>query len=65
MPFEKTDPTIYEVGVKALKAGVISTGLMTGVAVVTKLMWALGQAQSVEEIREIMAQDIALETRDK
>ena len=65
VPFEKTDPTIYEVGVKALKAGVISTGLMTGVAVVTKLMWALGQAQSVEEIREIMAQDIALETRDK
>ena len=65
VPFEKTDPTIYEVGIKALKTGVIPTGLMTGVAVVTKLMWALGQTNDLTEIREIMAQDIALETKSE
>lgn len=65
VPFETTDLTIYEVGIKALKAGVIPTGVMTSVAVVTKLMWALGQTKDLEEIREIMMQDIALETKDR
>lgn len=61
--YEKTDLSVYEVAVKARDAGVISTGIMTSEAVVTKLMWALGQSRDLEEIRKIMNQDIALETQ--
>ncbi|WP_456421960.1 asparaginase [Thermococcus sp.] len=53
------DLTRYEVGRRALEAGVIPAGDMTKEATLTKLMWALGHTKSVEEVREIMGRNIA------
>lgn len=60
--FEGTDLTVYEVAVKALRTGVIPTGRMTTEAVVTKMMWVLGQTDDPAEIRELMCKDLARET---
>jgi L-asparaginase len=60
--FEGTDLTVYEVAVKALRAGVISTGRMTTEATLTKMMWVLGQTADPAEIRELMSKDLARET---
>jgi L-asparaginase len=53
------DLTRYEVGRRALEAGVIPAGDMTKEATLVKLMWALGHSKSVEEVREIMGRNIA------
>ncbi len=53
------DLSRYEVGRRALKAGVIPAGDMTKEATVTKLMWALGHSRSVDEIRGIMMRNLA------
>lgn len=53
------DLTRYEVGRRALEAGVIPAGDMTKEAALTKLMWALGHTKDVEEIREIMKTNLA------
>ncbi len=55
------DLTRYEVGRKALEAGVIPAGDMTKEATLTKLMWALGHTKNVDEIREIMGRSVAME----
>lgn len=49
----------YEVGYKAKEAGVISAGDMTNEATITKLMWALAQTDSPEEVAHIMHTNIA------
>lgn len=51
--YEKSDLSVYQVGQKALKEGVISALDMTTEATVTKLIWALGQTNDMEEIRKI------------
>ncbi|HHV41835.1 MAG TPA: asparaginase [Clostridiaceae bacterium] len=61
--YESTNLDTYEVGRKAKKAGVISAGVMTREAIVTKLMWVLGQTEDPAKIRDLMVRDIALETR--
>ncbi|WP_297465913.1 asparaginase [Thermococcus sp.] len=55
------DLTRYEVGRRALEAGVIPAGDMTKEATLTKLMYALGHTQKVEEVREIMEKSLACE----
>jgi L-asparaginase len=51
--YEPSDFSIYEVGARFLSYGVIQGIDMTTEAVVTKLMWALGQTNSLNEIRRI------------
>ncbi|ASJ00756.1 asparaginase [Thermococcus gorgonarius] len=58
------DLTRYEVGRRALEAGVIPAGDMTKEATLVKLMWALGHTRDVAEIREIMGKNLAGEVRE-
>lgn len=51
--YEQSDFSIYEVGRRVLETGAIPSLDMTTEAAVTKLMWALGQTDNQNEIREI------------
>lgn len=53
--YERSDFTIYQAGQKALESGVLQAYDMTTEAAVTKLMWALGQTDRPEEIRQIFS----------
>lgn len=57
--YDSSDFSIYEVGRKILDAGAIPAGDMTTEAAVTKLMWALGQTDNLELVREIFAASFA------
>lgn len=60
-PYEGGDLTIYEVGQKVLEKGVIPGYDMTTEALVTKMMWALGQSTDSKEVARIMATNYANE----
>jgi len=53
------DLTRYEVGRRALEAGVIPAGDMTKEATLVKVMWALGHTRDVNKIRVIMSRNVA------
>ena len=63
--YETSDFTLYEVGRKLLECGAIPGRDMTTEAAVTKLMWALGQTDNVDEVKKIFATNIAGEVSIK
>ncbi|MDP4083753.1 MAG: asparaginase [Bacillota bacterium] len=56
---EGEDLLLYEVGHKVAQHHVILSGDMNTEAIVTKLMWALGQTESLDQIKEIMETPLA------
>ncbi|NCC67123.1 MAG: asparaginase [Clostridia bacterium] len=57
--YERSDFSLYEVGRKVLATGAIQCRDMTTEAAVTKLMWALGQTDKLDEVQKIFATDYA------
>jgi len=53
-----TDLSLYEVGKKALKKGIIPVSNMTVEAAVTKLMWVLGHTSKPKKAKKMMKKDI-------
>jgi len=57
--YEQSNFSLYEVGQKVLQSGAVQGWDMTTEACVTKLMWALGQTDSVAGVREIFETNYA------
>ena len=57
--YESSNFTLYQAGQKALAEGVIQGYDMTTESAVTKLMWALGQTDDLERVREIFERSLA------
>lgn len=57
--YESSDLSLYEVGTRLLSCGVIPGRDMTTEAVVTKLMWALGQTDDPDEVRRMFSTNYA------
>lgn len=57
--YESSNFNIYEVGTKVLASGAIEALDMTSEAAVTKLMYALGKANNIKEIKKIFETNIA------
>lgn len=61
--YDPSNFNIYEVGQRAIKTGAIEALDMTSEAAVCKLMYALGQTKSLDEIKRIFKTEIAMEIR--
>jgi len=59
------DMHVYSTGRKLISAGVISAGDMLPETAFVKLIWALGQTDKLDEVRNIMQTNIAGEIQDK
>ena len=61
--YEGSNLSVYETGQEALKAGVLQGYDMSTEAIVTKLMWLLGQDLSRKETEEMFYKNLAGEIR--
>ncbi len=57
--YDSADLGVYQVGVKLLELGVIQARDMTSEAAMTKLMWAIGQGMTQDEIVTLFATSLA------
>jgi len=57
--YDSSNLRVYQVGNRLLEMGVIQGWDMTSEAAMTKLMWALGQDMSPEEIRQLFNTNLA------
>ncbi len=57
--YDSADLGVYQVGVKLLELGVIQCRDMTSEAAMTKLMWAIGQGMTKDEISNLFATNLA------
>ena len=57
--YDSSDLQVYQVGNKLLKLGVIQGRDMTSEAAMTKLMWALGQGMTQEQIKKLFQTNLA------
>lgn len=63
--YEQSTPDIYEVSRPLKQIGIISAGDMTTEASITKLMWVLGHAKDIDEIRFLMQKNLIGELTEK
>lgn len=63
--YDSSDLNVYQVGKKLLEVGVIQGRDMTTEAAMTKLMWALGQGMTQEEIRAFFGKSVAGEVTEE
>ena len=57
--YDSANLEVYQVGTKLLEMGVIQGRDMTSEAAMTKLMWALGQGMTPEEIARLFETNLA------
>lgn len=62
--YDGVDLNVYDVGIKALKTGVIPAGDMVKEAVVVKLMWVLGHTCDLKEVKRMMLKNYCGEVKN-
>lgn len=56
---------VYDTGRDLLEIGVVPLGDMLSETALTKMMWATGQTKDVQQVKNLLAKNIAYETSDR